>query len=271
MSMHIKLWPDREIRVEKKRVGHVPMLILRPKDATAGKPGVLWIHGGGYITGMKEMVYMSRAADLVKKYGVTVVSPGYRLAWLHPWPAAAEDCFAVLRFMDENREGLDIGSLMVGGESAGGGLTAAVCMMARDRGIQVDFQMPLYPMLSNIDTESSRDNHGRVWNTRRNHFGWRLYLRGQAKEKVSPYAAPIHQIDYHDLPPCYTFVGEGEPFYAETLQYVKNLLAAGVPAEVDVYPTDMHAFDMLRPQDAVSREAIQNFERHFEQALQMKP
>ena len=271
MSMYIKLWPDREIRVEKKRVGRVPVLILRPKDTAAGKPGVLWIHGGGYITGIKEMVYMSRAADLVKKYGVTVVSPGYRLAWLHPWPAAAEDCFVVLQFMDKKREMLGIGSLMVGGESAGGGLTAAVCMMARDRGIQVGFQMPLYPMLSNIDTESSRDNHGKVWNTRRNHFGWRLYLRGQAKEKVSPYAAPIHQTDYHDLPQCYTFVGESEPFYAETLQYVENLRAAGVPADVDVYPTDMHAFDMLCPQDAMSKEAIRNFEQHFEQALRMKP
>lgn len=270
MSMHIKLWPDREIRVEKKRVGHVPVLILRPKDTAEGKPGVLWIHGGGYITGMKEMVYMSRATDLVKKYGVTVVSPGYRLAWLHPWPAAAEDCFAVLQFMGEKRKELGISSLMVGGESAGGGLTAAVCMMARDQGIRVVFQMPLYPMLSNIDTESSRDNHGRVWNTRRNHFGWRLYLRGLAREKVSPYAAPIHQTDYHGLPPCYTFVGEGEPFYAETLQYVESLRAASVPAEVDVYPTDMHAFDMLRPRDAVSREAIQNFEQHFEQALRMQ-
>lgn len=153
--MHIKLWLDREIQVEKKRVGRVPVLILRPTQPAAGKPGVLWIHGGGYITGMKEMVYMSRAADLVKKYGVTVVSPGYRLAWLHPWPAAAEDCFAVLQFMDEKRERLGFSSLMVGGESAGGGLTAAVCMMARDRGIRVAFQMPLYPMLSNIDTESS--------------------------------------------------------------------------------------------------------------------
>lgn len=62
-----------------------------------------------------------------------------------------------------------------------------------------------------------------------------------------------------------------KPFYAETLKYVENLRAAGVPADVDVYPTDMHAFDMLRPQDAVSQEAIQNFERHFEQALRMKP
>ena len=266
--MHIKLWPDREIRVEKKRIGRVPVLILRPKESAAGKPGVLWIHGGGYIMGMKEMVYMSRAMDLVKQYGVTVVSPGYRLAWLHPWPAAAEDCFAVLQFMDENRKTLSIGSLMAGGESAGGGLCAAVCMMARDRGIQVDFQMPLYPMLSNIDTESSRNNHGKVWNTRRNHFGWRLYLRGQAKKKVSPYAAPIHQTDYRDLPPCYTFVGDGEPFFSETLQYVKSLRAAGVPAEADMYPTDMHAFDMLRPRDAVSRKAIQNFLLHFEKALQ---
>ena len=270
MSMTIKLWPDREIRVEKKRVGRVPVLILRPVQRAEGKPGVLWIHGGGYVTGMKEMVYMSRAADLVKKFGVTAVSPGYRLAWLHPWPAAAEDCFAVLQFMNESRELLSIGDLMVGGESAGGGLAAAVCMMARDRGIRVAFQMPLYPMLSNLDTESSRDNHGKVWNTRRNHFGWRLYLRRQAREKVSPYAAPVHQTDYHDLPPCYTFVGDGEPFCAETLQYVECLRAADVPAEVDVYPTNMHAFDMLRPRDALSREAIRHFEQHFEQALLKK-
>ncbi len=72
----------------------------------------------------------------------------------------------------------------------GGGLTAALCMFARDKGtVRVAFQMPLYPMLDNLDTESSRDNHGRVWNTRRNHFGWRMYLRGNAKKKVSPYAA----------------------------------------------------------------------------------
>ena len=72
--------------------------------------------------------------ELVKKFGVTVVSPGYWLVRLHPWPAAAEDCFAVLQFMDENRDRLGISSLMAGGESAGGGLAAAVCMMARDRG-----------------------------------------------------------------------------------------------------------------------------------------
>ena len=261
--MRIKLTPDKGLRVEKARLNDVPTLILRPANREPANIGLMWIHGGGFITGMKEMVYMSRAADLVKQYGVTVYAPGYRLAWRKPYPAAVEDCYRVLEHMSKVVE-----TIMVGGESAGGGLCAAVCMMARDRGIHVAFQFPLYPMLSNLDTESSRDNHGRIWNTRRNHLGWRLYLRGDAKkEDVSPYASPSRQTDYSNLPPCYTFVGEGEPFYAETLQYVEDLRRAGVPADVDVYPTNLHAFDMLYPEDAVSRQAIRAFELRFGDAI----
>lgn len=260
--MKIKLRPDNDFHVQKIRIGRVPTLVLRPAHRPSIPVSVLWIHGGGYITGMKEMVYMSRAADLVRNYGVTVYSPGYRLAWRKPYPAAADDCYCVLEYMSRQTD-----TIVVGGESAGGGLAVAVCMMARDRGIPVAYQMPLYPMISNLDTESSRDNHGKVWNTRRNHLGWRLYLRKDAGKIVSPYAAPAHQTDYRGLPPCYTFVGEGEPFYAETLAYVEHLKAAGVEARVDVYPTDMHAFDMLR-EDALSREAIETFERQFESALE---
>ena len=260
--MKIKLWPDKAIRVQKSRIGHVPILILRPANRSSVPVSVLWIHGGGYVTGMKEMVYMSRAVELVRKYGVTVYAPGYRLAWLSPYPAALTDCYQVLEYLSGQTD-----ALMVGGESAGGGLAAAVCMMARDKGIRVAFQMPLYPMLSNLDTESSRDNHGKVWNTRRNHFGWRLYLRKDARKAVSPYAAPANQTDYRNLPPCYTFVGAGEPFYAETLAYVEQLRKAGVEAEVDVYPTDMHAFDLLRDDD-LSRKAIKRFEAQFEKALE---
>ena len=253
--MRLNLRPDNDMSVQKQKIGSVPTLILRPKTIKPPGVGLLWIHGGGYITGMKEMVYMSRAVDILKRYGATVFSPGYRLAWLHPYPAAVNDCFAVLEYMDKHRAELGFDRIMVGGESAGGGLCAAVCMMARDRGIRVAYQFPLYPMLSNLDTESSRDNHGRIWNTWRNHMGWRLYLRGDAKKAVLPYASPAQQTDYHGLPPCYTFVGEGEPFYAETLQYVASLKAAGVEAEVDVYPTDVHAFDMLYPEQEIAKQA----------------
>ena len=260
--MKIKMWPDKDVRVKKIKIDNTPTLILRPVKRSRIPVAVLWIHGGGFITGMKEMVYMSRAVGLVKKYGVTVYSPGYRLAWQKPYPAAVGDCSRVLEYMIRQKD-----TIMVGGESAGGGLAAAVCMMARDRGIKIAFQMPLYPMISNLDTESSRDNHGKVWNTRRNHFGWRLYLRGKELERVSPYAAPANQTDFSNLPPCYTFVGDGEPFYTETLDYVKNLQKAGVEAEVDIYHTNMHAFDMLSD-DNLSREAIGKFERHFEYALE---
>ena len=265
--LKLNLRPDADWNVQKRKIAGVPTLILKPGDREPAHVGLLWIHGGGYIVGMKEMVYMRCAADLLRRYGVTVFSPGYRLAWLHPYPAAADDCFAVLRYMDAHREELGFDRIMVGGESAGGGLCAAVCMMARDRGIHVSFQMPLYPMLSNLDTQSSRDNHGRVWNTRRNHMGWRVYLRDQAKGRVSPYAAAAQQTDYRNLPPCYTFVGDGEPFYAETLAYVLNLRAAGVPAEADVYPTDVHAFDMLMPDSKLARQARERLLEKFAGAL----
>ena len=265
--MNIRLKPDNDINVRRMRVSGIPVLILRPAKRPQIPVGVLWIHGGGYILGMKEMVYMSRAGDLVKRYGVSVVSPGYRLAWQKPYPAAADDCYRTLEYMHANREALGIDTIMVGGESAGGGLAAAVCMMARDRGIPVAYQMPLYPMISNVDTESSRDNHGRVWNTRRNHIGWRMYLRGDAGKEVSPYAAPAWQKDFRNLPPCYTFVGDGEPFYTETLEYVRKLKAPGVEAEADVYHSDMHAFDMLSPDSENGRKAIERFNENFADAL----
>ncbi len=265
--MRFQLKPDSDVRVQQLRIGRIPTLVLKPAKVAEVPVSVLWIHGGGYILGMKEMVYMSRAMDLVKNYGVTVLSPGYRLAWQKPYPAAVNDCYEVLVYIDKHRRELNAEKIMVGGESAGGGLAAAVCMMARDRGIKVDFQMPLYPMISNIDTDSSRNNHGKVWNTRRNHIGWRAYLRADAKKAVSPYAAPAQQTDHTDLPPCYTFVGEGEPFYRETLDYVSALRAAGVDAEADVYPSNVHAFDMLRPNDGTSKEAIRRFNDHFEKAL----
>ncbi len=265
--MRIQLKPDGDINVQKLRICRVPTLVLRPAKTAEAPVTVLWIHGGGYITGMKEMVYMSRAMDLVKKHGATVFSPGYRLAWQKPYPAAVNDCYAVLEYIDRHRDELKAEKVMVGGESAGGGLAAAVCMMARDRGIRVDFQMPLYPMISNIDTDSSRNNHGKVWNTRRNHIGWRVYLRSDAEKTVSPYAAPAQQKDYTGLPPCYTFVGDGEPFYRETLDYVSALKAAGVEAEADIYPTNVHAFDMLRPDEEVSRKAIRRFNEQFEKRI----
>ena len=269
------LSPDKdlnctEIKIPRRDGRTVPALILSPKVSGSNAPGVLWIHGGGYILGMKEMVHMSRAVDLVKKYGAVVVSPGYRLAFIKPYPAAIEDCYDTLLYMKNHAAelGFNPNQLMVGGESAGGGLCAALCMMARDKGeVRVAYQMPLYPMLDNLDTVSSANNHGKIWNTRRNHLAWKLYLRKDVKNVVSPYAAPARQTDYAGLPPAYTFVGDGEPFYSETCAYIENLKKAGVQADMNVYHSNMHAFDMMKPEEQLSKTAAEKFNQHFEYAM----
>ncbi len=265
--------PDREILVRTIRIpaahGNIPALLLSPRTAPVEATGVLWLHGGGYAVGMKEMVHMSRAMGLVKRFGVVVLAPGYRLSLQSPYPAAMDDCYAALLYLKEHAAALGVRSdqIMVGGESAGGGLCAAVCIRARDTGeVNVAFQMPLYPMLDDRDTETSRENHGRVWNTRRNHLAWRLYLRGTDRAQLSPYAAPARLTDFSGLPPAYSFVADEEPFYAETVRYFDRLRAAGVPAELDIYHTNMHAFDMMRPRDAQSVAAAEAFERQFADA-----
>ena len=249
--------------------GHeLKLLILLPKgnrQPPEKTPGILWIHGGGYAVGMAGMVFMSRAKRLVTAYGAVVISPEYRLSGKAPYPAALEDCYAALLYLKAHAEELGCAAdrIMVGGESAGGGLTAALCMLARDRGeVNVAFQMPLYPMLDHRDTDSSRNNHGISWNTRRNHAAWRLYLR-EVEGEIPPYASPARQTDYSNLLPAYTFVGNREPFYCETVTYIENLRKAGVPARVDVYPTGFHAFDMLLPFRRISRQAIEAFEKQY--------
>ena len=245
----------------------IKILIFRPtaaKREPSKTPGILWIHGGGYATGMAEMVYFSRALALVKKYGAVVVCLSYRLSIEAPYPAALEDCHAALCWVKDHAGELGINSsrIMVGGESAGGGLTAALCMYARDRGsVNIAYQMPIYPMLDDRDTDSSRDNHAPVWNTRRNHAAWKLYLKGLTD--IPPYAAPARQTDYANLPPAYTFVGDIEPFYCETLRYIENLRAAGVEAHVDVYPDWFHGYDLYFPFKKKAKSAIAAFEERY--------
>lgn len=245
--------------------GRMKLLILSPKTGGTARTGILWIHGGGYVTGMAGMVHWSRAQRLVTKYGAVVISPAYRLAGKAPYPAALEDCHTALVYLKENAAELGIrpDQIMVGGESAGGGLAAALCMYEKDRGgVNIACQMPLYPMIDCEDTETSKDNHAPVWNTERNHYGWKKYLAGLSGE-IPCYASAARRKDYAGLPPAYTFVSTAEPFYAETVTYIENLRKAGVPAQMDVYPGLYHAFDMLTPCRRASRMAAARFEEYF--------
>ena len=153
----------KNLQVEKRwiptrRGGQMSILILKPQQPKTGVPGVLWLHGGGYAVGAAEMALMSKAKQLVLQ-GAVVISPEYRLSVQAPYPAALHDCYDALLYMKNTADELGVRSdqLFVGGESAGGGLAAALCLYARDlKEVNIAFQMPLYPMLDDrMQTEFS--------------------------------------------------------------------------------------------------------------------
>ena len=215
MAKHLFLTEKRKISVGDHTIR---LLILRPLEKNEKPvPGVLWVHGGGYQSGSAKDIFVTRALSLVVKFGAVLLAPDYRLSGRHPYPAALQDCWAALLYLKDHAKELGVrpDQIMVGGESAGGGMAAALCMLARDRGeVNIAFQMPLYPMLDDRDTPSSADNHAPNWNSKRNRKAWKRYLReAYGTDLVSCYAAPARCEDYHGLPPCYTYVGDVEPFY----------------------------------------------------------
>jgi acetyl esterase/lipase len=235
------------------------------------QPGLLWLHGGGYALGAPEQskIYARR---FIKESNCVVVAPDYRLSIEAPYPAALEDSYLALLWMKNHAKELEISDnqLMIGGDSAGGGLTAALTLYARDKGeVNIAFQMPLYPMLDDrMTTESAKDNNAPVWNSKSNFNGWKLYLGDLFKAPNVPcYAAAARAEDYSNLPPTATFVGDLEPFRDETIQYVSNLRKAGVPVEFEIYKGCFHGFDQMCPKAEVSKKALDFIANSFKYAV----
>ncbi len=233
--------------------------VYSPLSPSTNVPGLLWIHGGGYALGTPEQdeLFIKR---FVEASGCVVVSPDYRLSVDAPYPAALEDCYAALLWL--KKHGGDYGmrddQIMIGGDSAGGGLTAAVSLYARDKNeVAIAFQMPLYPMLDDrMNTPSARDNDAPLWNSKSNDISWRLYLGDLfGKPDVPAYAAPARAEDLRNLPPTCSFVGSIEPFRDEAVAYLEKLHASGVPVHYKVFKGCFHAFDIVCAKSSVAREA----------------
>jgi acetyl esterase/lipase len=222
-------------------------------------PALLWIHGGGYVLGHPDGDD-ALCESFVQAANCVVVSPDYRLAPEHPFPAGIEDCYAALLWMTDAAEQLniDLSRIAIGGASAGGGLCAALALMARDRGgPSICFQMPLYPMIDdrNITPSSHEITDPAVWNRANNVAAWKMYLGERARSDISPYAAPSRATNLAGLPPAYTCVGQLDPFRDETMVYAARLAHAGVDVEFQLYPGCYHGFEHVVPTAEISRRA----------------
>jgi acetyl esterase/lipase len=244
--------------VAVERAGSVEVRVHRPPrgaGSEASRPAVLWIHGGGYVTGLAAFDD-ALCQDLARRLGAVVAAVDYRRAPEHPYPAAVHDCHEALAWLASQPE-VDERRVAVGGASAGGGLAAALALLARDRGeVRPAFQLLTYPMLDDRTALRSGIDERlfRLWTNRSNHFGWCSYLGvDPGAPGVEATAAPARADDLAGLPPAWIGVGTLDLFHDEDLDYAERLRAAGVPCEVRVVEGAFHGFDTVRPRAGISR------------------
>jgi acetyl esterase/lipase len=228
----------------------VRVVIVRPRERAAVAPAILHMHGGGFVAGLPES---SRAtlAGFAAELGTVVVSVDYRLAPETRFPGALEDCYAVLEWLIEYAAelGIDPHRIAVSGDSAGGGLAAGLCLLARDRGRhRLAFQHLVCPALDDrtaLRTDLAPLVGEFIWTNASNHFAWSALLgKPPGGPDVSPYAAPARAGNLGGLPPACIAVGALDLFVEENVDYARRLLAAGVPCELHVYAGAPHGFPM---------------------------
>ena len=226
----------------------VGVRLHRPAGVSQPAPALLWIHGGGYVMGSAQQddrLCRRFARDL----GITVAAVDHRLAPEHPYPAPLEDCYSALTWL-ASLPAVDPARVAIGGVSGGGGLAAALALLARDRGeVTPTLQLLAYPMLDDRSGAGPESSNYRLWGPKSNRFGWAAYLGG-ADPQI---AVPARHDDLSGLPPAWIGVGTHDLFHEEDVAYAERLTSAGVPCQVEVVSGAFHGFDQVLPKAAVSQ------------------
>ena len=226
----------------------VRVRIYRPPGDASPRPGVVYIHGGGFIAGDLDSEDV-RCVRLAHDGGCVVVSVEYRLAPEHRFPAALDDCYAALGWTAASAAALGIDPDRIGlaGASSGGNLAAGTALLARDRGEPaVAFQCLVYPTLDDrMETASVRFVGTPMVDGSDVARCWEYYLGPDRTDDVSPYAAPGRAADLTGLPPTYMMTAEFDPLRDDGLRYAMRLLEAGVSVELHQFAGAFHGFDIF--------------------------
>ncbi|GLY19650.1 alpha/beta hydrolase [Kineosporia rhizophila] len=231
--------------------------VFRPRTRQGAGPGFFFTHVGGMIFG-DRFVGVAPVVDYVERFNAVVVTVEYRLAPENPAPAALEDSYAALVWTAKHAAelGIDPERLITIGGSAGGGLTAGITMMARDRGFPaLAGQVLMYAMLDERnDSVSARQIDGiGIWDRTSNDTGWNFYLGDRrGGEEITAYESALRATDFTGLPATYVEAGSAEVFRDEDVAYASAVWAAGGEAELHIWPGGYHLFELLAPEAALS-------------------
>jgi acetyl esterase len=206
-------------------------------------PALVYFHGGGWTIGDID-THDVLCRELAIGARCVVVSVDYRLAPEYPFPAAVEDCFAATRYVADNAATLNIGSIAVGGDSAGGNLAATVALMARDAGSPaIAFQLLIYPATDQRLATASHERNAQGYLLTRDAIDYfrRAYLPNE-KDWTDWRASPLLARSHADLPPALVITAGYDPLLDEGRAYAERLKAAGVLVEYREYPDMVHGF-----------------------------
>lgn len=249
-------------RVEDRTIpgpaSEIPVRVYTP-SGTGPFPTLLYFHGGGWVVGTLDMSD-GTCRNLCVGGECVVVSVDYRLAPEAKFPAASDDCYAVVEWVSRNASAIGARGdrIAVGGGSAGANLAAVVCLMARDRGgPALAFQLLVYPVTDrNFETDSYRQNAEGYMLTRDSMIWyWDQYLNNPS-EASDPYAAPLQARDLAGLPPALVLTAEFDPLRDEGEAYAHRLEAAGVPTRCIRYDGLVHGFFGMHDSVDKAREAV---------------
>lgn len=226
-------------------------------------PAMLHIHGGGFIAFCASNFH-NILINNVSISGVSVLTVDYRLAPERPYPTPLNDCYHALTWLHLHGPQLNVDVSRIGvlGESAGGGLAAALTLLARDRSLHPPLakQILIYPMLDdrNIITKDLELIPSLTHNWDDNMLGWAAYLGSDivGSSRTSAYAAPARAMNLSDLPSAYIDVGTLDIFLEEDLEHLQRLRASNVDVEFHMYEGVPHAFDILEPHSKIASAAL---------------
>ena len=251
--------------------GEIPVRIYAPVAGGGTGPALVYFHGGGWVIGDLE-THDALCRTLANEAGCKVVAVDYRLAPEHPFPAAIDDAYAAVKWVEANSSeiGIDPNRIAVAGDSAGGNLAAAVCLKARDeKGPEIAFQLLIYPVTdAPRGTQSYKDfAEGHFLEAEGMDWFWNHYVLAAGADPKNPYAAPLRAASHAGLPRAYVVTAGFDVLRDEGKAYAEALKKAGVEVEYVNYEGMIHGFFNLQGALDVSRDAVKAAAKALKEAL----
>lgn len=264
---------EMAVDIEDKMAGSVSIRIIRPKNNKDKLPVIMYYHGGGWILGSKN-THHRLISELAIGVNAALVFINYTPSPEAKFPQSINEAFAATQYIAEKGAefNLDVSRMVIVGDSVGGNMTAAVSLMAKEKGIKLLYQALFYPVTdANFNTGSFNEFANGPWLTKAGmEWFWNAYEPDVSKRKnplASPLQASLEQLK--GLPPALIIVDENDVLRDEGEAYARKLMQAGVEVTAVRVLGTCHDFMMLKPlaQTPATRSAIALAIQHLKKAL----